>query len=224
MSREEVSLLSRLSDAVLAMDEAETVRLSQELLLQRIDPGRGIEAGLVDGMRRAGDLFEREEYFIPELLICSDAMYAGLRVLQPHLPIGAAERKKGIVVIGVVEGDTHDIGKNLVKIMLETAGFEVVDLGRDVPPATFVERAESAGAHIIGLSTLMTTTMGAMSEVIRLLDEKQARSRIKVMVGGGPVSQQFANRIGADGYAANASGAVAVATRLRQAPAESRVP
>jgi corrinoid protein of di/trimethylamine methyltransferase len=224
MSQEEASLLNRLSDAVLAMDEAETVRLAQELLVRKIDPGRGIEAGLVDGMRRAGDLFEREEYFIPELLICSDAMYAGLRVLQPHLPSGAAERKKGIVVIGVVEGDTHDIGKNLVKIMLETAGFEVVDLGRDVPPATFVEQAESAGAHIIGLSTLMTTTMGAMSEVIRLLDEKQARSRIKVMVGGGPVSQQFANRIGADGYAANASGAVAVATRLRQAPVESRVP
>jgi hypothetical protein len=146
MSQEEISLLGRLSDAVLAMDETETVRLSQELLAQKIDPGRGIEAGLVDGMRRAGDLFEREEYFIPELLICSDAMYAGLRVLQPHLPSGAAERRKGIVVIGVVEGDTHDIGKNLVKIMLETAGFEVVDLGRDVPPAIFVERAESAGA------------------------------------------------------------------------------
>jgi methylmalonyl-CoA mutase cobalamin-binding domain/chain len=169
-------------------------------------------------------LFEREEYFIPELLICSDAMYAGLRVLQPHLPRGAVERKKGIVVIGVVEGDTHDIGKNLVKIMLETAGFEVVDVGRDVAPAVFVERAESAGAHIIGMSTLMTTTMGAMSEVIRILDEKQARPRIKVMVGGGPVSQQFANRIGADGYAANAAGAVALATRLRHVPVELSVP
>jgi len=224
MSQEDVSLLSRLSDAVVAMDGAETVRLSEDLLLQGIDPGRCIEAGLVDGMRRAGDLFEREEYFIPELLICSDAMYAGLHVLQPHLPRGAVERKKGIVVIGVVEGDTHDIGKNLVKIMLETAGFEVVDVGRDVAPAVFVERAESVGAHIIGLSTLMTTTMGAMSEVIRLLDERRARPRIKVMVGGGPVSQQFATRIGADGYAANASGAVAVATRLRQSPSELRVP
>jgi corrinoid protein of di/trimethylamine methyltransferase len=224
MSQGAVSLISRLSDAVVAMDEDETIRLSQEVLLQGIDPGQGIEAGLVDGMRRAGDLFEREEYFIPELLICSDAMYAGLRVLQPHLPRGAIERKKGIVVLGVVEGDTHDIGKNLVKVMLETAGFEVVDLGRDVPPAVFVERATAAGAHLIGLSTLMTTTMGAMAEVIRLLEERQARARIKVMVGGGPVSQQFANRIGADGYAANASGAVAVATRLRQASLESVAP
>jgi corrinoid protein of di/trimethylamine methyltransferase len=224
MSQEAVSLISRLSDAVVAMDEDETIRLAQEVLVQGIDPGQGIEAGLVDGMRRAGDLFEREEYFIPELLICSDAMYAGLRVLQPHLPRGAIERKKGVVVLGVVEGDTHDIGKNLVKVMLETAGFEVVDLGRDVSPAVFVDRATAAGAHLIGLSTLMTTTMGAMAEVIRLLDEKQARARIKVMVGGGPVSQQFANRIGADGYAANASGAVAVATRLRQASLESVVP
>ena len=224
MCQEKTLLFSLLSDAVVAMDEVETVRLAEELLANKLDPGQGIEAGLVDGMRRAGDLFEREEYFIPELLICSDAMYAGLRVLKPHLPVGAGERKKGIVVMGVVEGDTHDIGKNLVKIMLETAGFEVVDLGRDVPPATFVERAESTGAHIIGLSTLMTTTMGAMSEVIRLLDEKRARPRIQVMVGGGPVSQQFANRIGADGYAANAAGAAAVATRLRQALAESRAP
>jgi corrinoid protein of di/trimethylamine methyltransferase len=224
MSQEAVSLIARLSDAVVAMDEDETIRLAHELLLQGIDPGQGIEAGLVDGMRRAGDLFEREEYFIPELLICSDAMYAGLRVLQPHLPRGAIERKKGIVVLGVVEGDTHDIGKNLVKVMLETAGFEVVDLGRDVPPAVFVERATATGAHLIGLSTLMTTTMGAMAEVIRLLDENHVRARIKVMVGGGPVSQQFANRIGADGYAANASGAVAVATRLRRASLESVAP
>jgi corrinoid protein of di/trimethylamine methyltransferase len=221
MSKEDGSLNSLLSDAVVAMDEAETVRLAEELLRQKLDPGQGIEFGLVDGMRRAGDLFEQEEYFIPELLICSDAMYAGLRVLQPHLPRGAVERKKGIVVLGVVEGDTHDIGKNLVKVMLETAGFEIVDLGRDVPPAVFVERATETGAHIIGLSTLMTTTMGAMAEVIRLLDERKARSRIKVMVGGGPVSQQFANRIGADGYAANASGAVAEATRLRHASLES---
>jgi corrinoid protein of di/trimethylamine methyltransferase len=216
MSKEDDSILSHLSDAVVAMDESETIRLAEETLRQGIDPGKGIELGLVDGMRRAGDLFEREEYFIPELLICSDAMYAGLGVLQPHLPRGAVERKKGIVVLGVVEGDTHDIGKNLVKVMLETAGFEIVDLGRDVPPAVFVDRATKAGAHIIGLSTLMTTTMAAMTEVIRLLDERQVRSRIKVMVGGGPVSQQFANRIGADGYAANASSAVAEATRLRQ--------
>jgi corrinoid protein of di/trimethylamine methyltransferase len=218
------NLFARLSDAVVNMDEMETIRLAGEFLNSGGDPAQAIELGLVDGMRRAGDLFEREEYFIPELLICSEAMYAGLRVLEPHLPRGAAERKKGKVVLGVVEGDTHDIGKNLVKIMLETAGFDVVDLGRDVAPAVFVERATAVNADIIGLSTLMTTTMSAMSEVIRLLDERKARPRIKVIVGGGPVSQQFANRIGADGYASNASTAVALARRLREGTAEVATP
>ncbi len=224
MSDVSSELLTLLSDAVVKMDEAATERVAQQTLSAGIDPGRAIEGGLVDGMRRAGDLFEKEEYFIPELLICSDAMYAGLRVLQPHLPSGAARQKKGIVVMGVVEGDTHDIGKNLVRVMLETAGFQIVDLGRDVPPQVFVDRAKACRAHIIGLSTLMTTTMGAMAEVVRLLDEQKARPGIKVMVGGGPVSQQFANRIGADGYAANASAAVALATRLRQTSTEVAVP
>jgi corrinoid protein of di/trimethylamine methyltransferase len=217
-------LLSSLSDAVVNMDELETVRLAAQSLARGIEPAQAIELGLVDGMRRAGELFEREEYFIPELLICSDAMGAGLALLEPHLPRGTAERKKGKVVLGVVEGDTHDIGKNLVKIMLETAGFDVIDLGRDIAPAVFVEQAAAADADIIGLSTLMTTTMGAMAEVVRLLDERKARPRIKVMVGGGPVSQQFANRIGADGYAANASAAVALARRLRQDAAEAIAP
>lgn len=217
-------LLASLSDAVVNMDELETVRLAGESLNHGIAPEQAIELGLVDGMRRAGDLFEREEYFIPELLICSDAMYAGLKVLEPSLPRGAAERRKGKVVLGVVEGDTHDIGKNLVKIMLETAGFDVIDLGRDVSPVAFVEQAAAADADIIGLSTLMTTTMGAMAEVVRLLDERKARPRIKVMVGGGPVSQQFASRIGADGYAANASAAVALARRLRQDALEAAAP
>jgi len=217
-------LFGSLSDAVVNMDELETVRLAGESLNLGIEPGQAIELGLVDGMRRAGELFEREEYFIPELLICSDAMYAGLKVLEPHLPRGTVERRKGKVVLGVVEGDTHDIGKNLVKIMLETAGFEVIDLGRDVAPVAFVEQAAAVDADIIGLSTLMTTTMGAMAEVVRLLDERKARPRIKVMVGGGPVSQQFASRIGADGYAANASAAVVLARRLREDAMEAATP
>jgi dimethylamine corrinoid protein len=214
MSQEAVSLISRLSDAVVAMDEDETIRLAQEVLVQGIDPGQGIEAGLVDGMRRAGDLFEREEYFIPELLICSDAMYAGLRVLQPHLPRGAIERKKGVVVLGVVEGDTHDIGKNLVRILLVAAGFELFDLGRDVPPERFVDKALEVDADIIALSTLMTTTMEGMAQVIRLLDDRQVRDRFKVIVGGAPISQGYAKKIGADGYASNAANATKLARQL----------
>src|SRR5699024_7931143 len=125
---------------------------------------------LVAGMDRAGVLYEEEEYFVTDLLLCSDAMYAGLEILKPHLPENAEKNKiKG--VIGVVEGDTHDIGKNLVKIMMETAGFEMIDLGRDVPLQKFVDTAKDEGARLICLSTLMTTTMGGMETVIHLLEE-----------------------------------------------------
>jgi corrinoid protein of di/trimethylamine methyltransferase len=164
-------------------------------------------------MDRAGKLFEEEEYFIPELLMCSDAMYAGLDILKPHIKSDtAAEKHK--VVIGVVEGDTHDIGKNLVKMMLESSGFDVVDLGRDVPPARFVEEAIAVEADIIGLSTLMTTTMGGMKSVIELLTEKGVREKVKVMVGGGPISQSFSDKIGAYGYSRNAADAVRLAREL----------
>ena len=156
-------LLKELSDAVVGMDEDRTVAASHAVLENGIDAYEGISQGLADGMDRAGQLFEQEEYFIPELLMCSDAMYAGLDVLKPHLKT-IADGEKRRFVIGVIEGDTHDIGKNLVKIMLETAGFEVIDLGRDVPAQEFVDRAKSVGADFIGISTLMTTTMDGIGK------------------------------------------------------------
>ncbi|HEY5996239.1 MAG TPA: corrinoid protein [Candidatus Deferrimicrobiaceae bacterium] len=201
-----------MSDAVVGMEEEQAVALSRESVESGIDAYEAIERGLSDGMARAGRLFEEEEYFIPELLLCSDAMYAGLDVLRPHIKAQADVRRK--VVIGVIEGDTHDIGKNLVRIMLETSGFEVVDLGRDVPPERFVEQAVATEADLIALSTLMTTTMDGMAKVVRLLDERGIRERFKVLVGGGPVSAAFAGRIGADGYAVNAAEAVRVARGL----------
>ena len=141
------------------------------------------------------------------------AMYAGLEILRPYLPEEAGETKhKG--VIGVVEGDTHDIGKNLVKIMLETAGFDMIDLGRDVPLRKFVDTAREEGAEFICMSTLMTTTMGGMQDVIRILEEEGMRQQMKVMIGGGPVSQKYADKIGADGYSQNAVEAVKLAKRL----------
>ena len=158
-------------------------------------------------------MFESEEYFIPELLLCSDAMYAGLDVLRPQLKQIPGQRRQK-VVIGVVEGDTHDIGKNLVKIMLEASGFETIDLGRDIPPQRFVDTAVAEDAKVIALSTLMTTTMDAMAEVVQLLEKANLRSRFKVIVGGGPISQAFADRIGADGYAAAAPGAVRLVEEL----------
>lgn len=212
MSGKKEDLLKKLADAVVDMDEDLTVTTAHESLAEGIDAYEAIDGGLSRGMERAGQLFEEEEYFIPELLMCSDAMYAGLDVLKPHLK--TAGEKKGTVVIGVIEGDTHDIGKNMVRIMLETGGFEVHDLGRDVSPRAFVDKAKEVNATIIGLSTLMTTTMEGMGQVVRLLQEENIRDRHKVMVGGGPISPGFARKIGADGYAVNAAEAVKVAREL----------
>jgi corrinoid protein of di/trimethylamine methyltransferase len=217
MSANPESLYRALSDAVLGMEEDKTRQLATQAVEQGIDAYAAIEQGLVEGMNRAGKLFETEEYFIPELLLCSDAMYAGLDILRPHLK-RAEDVQRPKIVIGVVEGDTHDIGKNLVKIMLEASGFEIIDLGRDIPPQRFVDEAVKADARIIAMSTLMTTTMDAMAEVIRLLQTGNLRNRFKVIVGGGPVSQSFADRIGADGYAAAAPGAVKLAKHLAGQP------
>ncbi len=213
MSIEKETLFKELAEAVVNMEEEQAVGLAWEAIALGIDAYETIEKGLIAGMTRAGELFEEEEYFIPELLMCSDAMYAGLEILKPHIKTDAlAERPK--IVIGVVEGDTHDIGKNLVKIMLESSGFELHDLGRDIVPTAFVDKAVEVNAQIIALSTLMTTTMDAMGEVVKILDQRGLHDRIKVMIGGGPISQQFADKIGADGYSAHAAGAVRLAKRL----------
>jgi dimethylamine corrinoid protein len=213
MSDNHNELFQALSDAVVEMDEDRTRQLSIQAVEHGVDAYAAIDRGLVHGMSRAGELFESEEYFIPELLLCSDAMYAGLDILKPHLEQNTDHRRQKIVM-GVVEGDTHDIGKNLVKIMLEASGFEVLDLGRDIPPQRFVETAVAENACVIALSTLMTTTMDAMAEVIQLLEAAKLRERFKVIIGGGPISQAFADRIGADGYASGAPSAVRLVEEL----------
>ncbi|NPV92780.1 MAG: corrinoid protein [Firmicutes bacterium] len=218
MSQSKEALFNELSDAVVEMDEDRAVSVSHTIVDNRLDAYEAIDKGLADGMDRAGKLFEEEEYFIPELLMCSDAMNAGLEVLKPHLKAETAGEKHKIV-IGVIEGDTHDIGKNLVKIMLETSGFEVIDIGRDAPASVFVEKAKETGASIIGISTLMTTTMDGMEDVIRILNQENIRQRFKVMIGGGPISQGYANKIGADGYAANAAESVKLAKKLLEVSA-----
>lgn len=213
MVETEQDLHRHLADAVVDMEEERAASLARTAVESGFDAFEAIDKGLARGMERAGELFEQEEYFIPELLMCSDAMYAGIEVLRPHIRREDAGEKVR-VVIGVVEGDTHDIGKNLVKILLEAGGFEVADLGRDVPVERFVAAAREQKAQIIALSTLMTTTMEGMGRVVRLLEEQGIRSLHKVIVGGGPISQGFADRIGADGYAANAAEAVKLAWRL----------
>lgn len=213
MSDLKESMLKELSDSVVNMEEEKTVELSKMCIERGINAYEAIDKGLGDGMNRAGALYEEGEYYIPELLMCSDAMYAGINIIKPHLEKKEAE-KKHKVVIGVVQGDTHDIGKNLVKIMMETEGFEVIDLGRDVPIRNFVDTAKEVEASIIVLSTLMTTTMDGMAEVVKILEKENLRDKVKVMIGGGPISQRFADKIGADGYTTDASKAAKFAKTL----------
>lgn len=213
MSRKE-EIIKLLSDNVLEMEEDEVIELSQEYVELGYPVEEAITNGLIDGMNRAGMLYDEEEYFITDILLCSDAMYAGIDVMKPYMEYKAEESKKVKAVIGVVEGDTHDIGKNLVKIMMETAGFEMIDLGRDVTKEQFIETIKKENVDLLCMSTLMTTTMSSMEEVIEELKKEGLRESLKVMIGGGPISKRFADKIGADGYSANAVEAVKLANRL----------
>ena len=207
-------LLKKLSDGVVNMEEEEVIEACNKYIEAGYPAFDGIMEGLVDGMNHASQLYEEEEYFVTDVLLCSDAMYEGLSILRPHLPASELDKEKPKGVIGVVEGDTHDIGKNLVKIMLETAGFEMYDLGRDVPLQSFVDKAIEVKASFVCLSTLMTTTMPGMGTVVNLLKEAGIREQVKVVIGGGPISKKFADAIGADGYSPNAVEAVKLLKNL----------
>ena len=208
-------LLSQMAEAVVDMDEDLVEEAATEYVNAGHDALEGITSGLSAGMEEVGHLYEEQEYYIPELLICSGVMYKGMDILRPHLnKVSTDDKVKLKAVVGVVEGDTHDIGKNLFKIMLETQGFEVFDLGRDVPPDQFIDKAKEVGANLIGMSTLMTTTMKNMEVTIEKLKEAGIRDSIVVMVGGGPISHDFAMKIGADGYEAEASRAAETAKQL----------
>lgn len=201
MSKE--CILNNIKKAVIDMDEDEVRKLCKEALNDDILAYEILTRGLTQGMNEVVRLFEEGQYFLPEVLICSDAFNIGLEVINPH--IDKDENKKSItIVIGVVEGDTHHMGKNLVKILMETRGIKVYDLGRDVPLKRFIEKAEEIDADIIAMSTLMTTTMEEMRRLIDLLKEKGLREKYKVMIGGGPVSELYAESIGADLYTKNA--------------------
>ncbi|TJX13727.1 cobalamin-binding protein [Tissierella creatinini] len=201
-------LLKRLSDCVVDMEEDLVIDVAKEYVEAGFDPQEGIMDGLVDGMKRASVLFDEEEYYIPELLSCSDAMNAGIAELQSHMSKAAEGQSAGKVVLAVVHGDTHDIGKDLLRIMLETNGFTVIDVGRDVPSEKIVDVAVENGADIIALSSLMTTTMPNMKQVIDITIDRGIRNDFKIIVGGAPISQKYADSIGADGYSSNAIGAV----------------
>ncbi|MEE8704945.1 MAG: corrinoid protein [Olsenella sp.] len=212
-ARSKEELVGELRDCVVDMEDERVADVAREYVDAGYDVRDGIFDGLVAGMNRVAELYEEEEYFIPELLICSDAMYNGLDVMRPMLE-GGDVPQKGTVVIGVVQGDTHDIGKNLVKIMLESSGYRTVDLGRDIAPERFVEAVREEDADVVAMSTLMSTSMANMGKVVEALEAAGLRDRVKVIVGGGPISQGFADKIGADGYSRTATDAVKLLDRL----------
>ena len=212
MHRPKSEVLDDLAYAVVEMEENKAVELVREAIECGIDPYAAIE-GLSKGMEMVAKKYENGEYFIPEFIVCSDTLYAGLEILKPHLGSRSA-KSLGRAVIGVVEGDIHDIGKNLVKVMLEFSGFDIHDLGRDVPLRKFLEESGKVGADLICMSTLMTTSMRGIEEVIAMLEAEGVRERYKVMIGGGPISQKFADRVGAEGYAPNAAAAAKKAREL----------
>jgi 5-methyltetrahydrofolate--homocysteine methyltransferase len=188
-------------------------RLIQEALDEGISPSKILSDGLVAGMDVVGEKFRSDEIFMPEVLISARAMQAGMDVLRPKL-IETGAKLAGKIVLGTVKGDLHDIGKNLVSMLLEGAGYQVIDLGIDVPTEKFVDAVKSNRPNILGLSALLTTTMPMMKAAIESLIEAGVRDRIKIMVGGAPVTEKFAKDIGADGYAPDAASAVAKAREL----------
>jgi 5-methyltetrahydrofolate--homocysteine methyltransferase len=205
--------LTKLHDAVLNGDAKTAVAITKEAIAEGIEPLKLITESMVPAMDEVGRRFECEEYFVPELLLSARAMKGALELLRPLL----AERgiqPTGKVAIGTVQGDLHDIGKNLVASLLEGGGFEVIDLGTDVAPEKFIKAVKESGAQIVCLSALLTVTMPSMKKTIDALKEAGVRDRVKVLVGGAPVTQQYAEEIGADGYGENANTAVSLARRL----------
>jgi corrinoid protein of di/trimethylamine methyltransferase len=205
--------LKKLHDAILTGDLKTAVAITQQAIEEKLDPSELIANTMVPAMAEVGRLFECEEYFVPELLLSARAMKGALELLRPLLAATGAQ-PAGRVVIGTVKGDLHDIGKNLVASMLEGGGFEVVDLGTDVTPEKFIAALRESNSSILALSALLTTTMLSMKSTIDALKTAGVRDKIKVMIGGAPVTQQFANEIGADGYSENANSAVTLARKL----------
>lgn len=206
-------LLEQIKDCILNFDRDSIVTRIQEGLVTGIQPEKILNGGMIAGMAEVGRLFETGEFFVPEMLMAAKTMQTGMTILKPHL-VQAGVPSAGKVVLGTVQGDLHDIGKNLVSMMLEGSGFEVVDLGVDVPPERFVEAAQTNNAKIIALSALLTTTMVNMKSTIDALKEAGIRNNVKVMVGGAPLTDDYAREIGADGYAPDASRAMKLAKSL----------
>lgn len=202
-----MDLIQQISEYLQKGDEEKVFNLTKQAIAENIPTEDILNKGLIGGMNVIGDLFRNHEIFLPEVLMAAKAMYAGMDELKPLL-IKAGIPSRGKVVIGTVKGDLHDIGKNLVGIMLKGAGFDIIDLGNDVSAEKFVTTAEKENAPVIGMSALLTTTMPAMKQVTDLLKEKKLQNKIKTIVGGAPLSEQSATEMGADAYGFDAANAV----------------
>jgi corrinoid protein of di/trimethylamine methyltransferase len=215
MSKEKLKeeLHKVLSDGVVNFEEEKVRETAQRVLDEGLDAYDAVMNGLAAGMEVVGDLYDKHEYFVPELLMAADALYAGLDILKPHLKLDDMDQRvKGQVVIGTVQGDVHDIGKNLIKMMFEVAGFTVHDLGRDVPLEKFAEEQMRTDSEIVALSAMMTTTMMGMKKVVQMIKEKNPD--VKIMLGGAPLTGDIAKLFGADGYAESAGNAVQEAIKM----------
>ena len=206
-------ILEKISTAIIEGDADSAPGLVQKALDQGLAPKTILDDGMVVGMNEVGARFKRGDMFVPEVLMSADAMQAGLVVLRPLLA-AAGVKMLGTVVLGTVKGDLHDIGKNLVGMMCEGAGFEVVDLGFNVPPEKFISAIKEHQPDVVGMSALLTTTMRSMGHTIKAIEEAGLRDQLKIMVGGAPVDRDFAERIGADGYGSNAVAGVEQAKRF----------
>jgi corrinoid protein of di/trimethylamine methyltransferase len=200
-------ILAGLEKAVITGNKADSIKYAKDAMAAGVKALDAIDHGLVKGMSIVGDKYAKHEFFLPQVLLAANAMYGGLDVLLPHIPKADAD-KKVIGVIGVVEGDVHDIGKNIVKTMLTAAGLDMHDFGKDVPIENFVNSVKNERASIIAMSTLMTPTMDGMKAVVDGLIENGDRMKVKIIIGGAPTSQPFADDIGADMHAINAQEAV----------------
>lgn len=205
--------LQQLHDAVLNGDAKKAKAVTEHALMQGCEPLHLVQAYMMPAMAEVGRRFECNDYFVPELLLSARAMKAALELLRPLLAAKGTE-PVGRVALGTVKGDLHDIGKNLVGAMLEGGGYEVIDLGVNVTPEQFVAAVRERNVHIVAMSALLTTTMPAMKTTIDALKDAGLRERIKVLVGGAPITRQFAEEIGADGYSESAAGAVALAQQV----------
>jgi len=213
MNNEE--FLNKVKKAIVEGNKNEAAQLAQQAISEKMDLNEVLEKGYIPGIQEVGQLWEEGEYFLPELITSAECMKAAMEIMQPELEKAQIEvRSEGKIVIGTVEGDIHDIGKNLVASVLSANGFDVVDLGADVKLEKFIEKAEEVNANLICLSALLTTTMTGQKKLIELLKEKGLYGRFKVMVGGAPVNQKWADDIGADGYSENALTAVDTAKKL----------